>query len=90
MRAATATDALTSAVRTHFAADVADVITSDQDMFDQCARWVVGHVSDPDQLYTLIAALAQDTADSTRDWLVESADSPAGWFYSRLTSDNTH
>lgn len=84
MRLAATTDALTIAVCAHFDADVAEAITRDTEMVAAAARWLADQVRRADQVDQLIEAVAGITPDSTLDWLVDDAESPAGWLYSQL------
>lgn len=84
MRAAAATEFLTTAVRKHFDTDVAAAITNDTDMFGAAARKVAAEANTAEDVDRLIAAVAEDTSDHTLDWLADGADAPAGWLYSHL------
>lgn len=79
MRAAQALDHVTRSVRDAFEPDVAEAIIGDSEMFEAAARRL-GRDTDP----TEVTAIAGDVDDGLADWLTETADSPAGWFYRQI------
>jgi L-aminopeptidase/D-esterase-like protein len=84
MRATAATEALTAALQAHFDGDVVSAFAGDQDMFEAVVRKVATEATDAAAVDRLVAAVARATEDHTLDWLVASADSPAGWLHSRI------
>jgi hypothetical protein len=82
VRSAQALECLTSSVRKTFDADVAEALIADAEMFDAAAR--LASSTSADELDAIVSAIAQTTDDGLSDWLVETADSPAGWLYGQL------
>lgn len=74
---------VTAAIEEAFDADVAEAITGD-DMLKPLARRLNRDYDTPEQITAAITAVAEGLDDGTADWLVEHADSPAGWVLSRI------
>lgn len=84
MRKAEAAEALGKSLKNHFPSDVAAAITNDSNMFDRIVANVVRGEVEATTLDGRIDVVASDTNDGTKDWLVDTADSPAGWLYGQM------
>lgn len=84
MRKTDALDALTGSLKKHFPSDVADALTKDIDRDGALVASIVRDDIDQTTLDGRISVVAADTDDSTKDWLAEAADSPAGWLYTQM------
>jgi uncharacterized protein YeeX (DUF496 family) len=87
MRAAQAIEHVTRQVREAFEDDVAAVIIEDAEMFEVAARQL-GRDADAEEVTAIVAAIAADVDDGLADWLTETAESPAAWFY-KQTKERT-
>lgn len=84
MRAHLLAEHVTTAIKDAFEPDVAEAITTDEPMFNALVRRLSRDYDTPQAITRAIIQIADSLDDGTADWLVESANSPAGWFISRL------
>lgn len=84
MRKSEAAAAVATAVALHFPDDVASVIKADQNMYERVIDRLGEDCADAAEVTKVLGWVAEKTEDRTKDWLVDDADSPAGWLYSKI------
>jgi molybdopterin biosynthesis enzyme len=84
MRKSEAAGAVATAVAKHFPEDVAEAIKLDQEMYDAVIYRASTDCGDADEIDQVLAEIGSDLEDRTKDWLVDGADSPAGWLYAKM------
>lgn len=83
MRGQALIDHVTEAIQAAFDSDVADAFLSDGETLENLARHLNRSYGD-DQIADAIQQVANNLVDDTADWLIERADNPTAWLYSRV------
>lgn len=83
MRNSVLTPFVTDLVTKLFDADVAEAFISG-DLFPAVIRKLNTVDGTESGITRILTGIAADLDDGTADWLVEYADSPSGWLYSRI------
>ena len=85
MRMSTLMPFLADLVKECFDADVAEAFIADADMLSAVGRKLNNETDGTREGITrAVKQVADELDDGTADWLVETADSPSGWLYSRI------
>ncbi len=83
MRGQALLDHVAEAIHGAFESDVANALMSDEDTFENLARHLNRTYGD-DGIAVAIQKVASTVNDDTADWLVDRADNPTAWLYSRV------
>ncbi|MGJ6962545.1 hypothetical protein ACSDR0_11610 [Streptosporangium sp. G11] len=84
MRARLIPDLLNEAICAHFPDDVAAAITADSVAMAAAIHLAGQAATTPEELTTLIAAIAADVDDRLADWLTDRAEAPAAWLAAQI------
>jgi hypothetical protein len=83
MRGQALIEHVTEVIQDAFDDDVAQALLSDEDTLANLARHLNRNYDD-EQISAAVQQVARDLDDDTADWLVEQAENPAAWLYSRV------
>lgn len=85
MRRAARIEYVQQQIHQQFDADVADALTSDEDVLHTLARKLNDdYDGDPEGMAAALGGVAEDVTDGLADWLVDNAEHAAKWLYKQL------